>query len=59
MRAFWPFASKIFCYIDGKKKKEEEEKKTVKAVTAKPKAIKTALFGGVWAERRIDRLSTL
>lgn len=27
MRAFWPFASKIFCYIDGKKKKEEEEKK--------------------------------
>lgn len=26
MLAFWPFASKIFCCIDGKKKEEEEEK---------------------------------
>lgn len=26
MRAFWPFASKIFCYIDGKKKEKEEKK---------------------------------
>lgn len=25
MRAFWPFASKIFCYIDGKKKEEEKK----------------------------------
>lgn len=36
-----------FSVTSMEKRKKKKKKRTVKAVTAKPKAIKTALFGGV------------
>lgn len=36
-----------FSVTSMERRKKKKKKRTVKAVTAKPKAIKTALFGGV------------